>query len=60
MISIQISALLVTLSTAQLTSQRLSYKDHGLTWGSLCSAGLNQSPINIDPSYVEQNPSIYF
>ena len=41
MLSIQILAFLVVLTTAAPTSSRLSYSDHGASWGSLCAAGLS-------------------
>ena len=59
-ITIQIIALIVALATAGPTTSRLSYADHGASWGSLCAAGLHQSPINIDTSYAQQNSAIYF
>jgi len=53
--------LLLALATAgPATTTRLSYLDHGISWGSLCSAGLSQSPINVDLSSAKNNSAIYF
>lgn len=48
--TIQTCALLIASVKAGAVSSRLSYADHGASWGSLCSAGLNQSPVNLDLS----------
>jgi len=58
--------LLVDVCTGHVTNTnhtshtRLSYADHGLSWGSLCSGGLNQSPINVDSSSTKKNKLIHF
>jgi len=38
---IQTCALLTSVVYSGVVSNRLSYADHGASWGSLCSAGLN-------------------
>jgi hypothetical protein len=59
-ISIQTCAVIAAIATAAPVTSMLSYADHGASWGSLCSAGLSQSPINVDLSQAKQNKAIYF